>query len=184
MIAIMSSETEFLLEGLRGRERAFATGESVFYVGDAVRLVHVVRRGVVHLVRPQDNGTALILQRAGAGSILAEASVYSALYHCDARAETPAVTWSVARDALRQRLAESPDCAQAWSRHLAHEVQRARLQAEILSLKTVAARLSAWIAWNGSLPRKGQWANIALAIGVSPEALYREIARRRKGTNS
>ena len=67
MIAIMSSETEFLLEGLRGRERAFATGESVFYVGDAVRLVHVVRRGVVHLVRPQDNGTALILQRAGAG---------------------------------------------------------------------------------------------------------------------
>ena len=113
-----------------------------------------------------------------------EASVYSARYHCDACAETPAVTWAVLRRDLRKRLAENQDVSNSWAEHLAREVQRARLHAEILSLKTVAARLSAWIGWNASMPRKGEWSNVALEIGVSPEALYREIARRRAGSNT
>jgi CRP/FNR family transcriptional regulator, dissimilatory nitrate respiration regulator len=58
-------------------------------------------------------------------------------------------------------------------------VQSARLRAEVLALKTVTARLDAWIAWNGPLPGKGKWMTIAGEIGVSPEALYREIAKRR-----
>jgi CRP/FNR family transcriptional regulator, dissimilatory nitrate respiration regulator len=184
MIAIMSSKSATLLDGLAGRELAFATGEPVFHLGDAVRLVHLVRAGIVHLVRHQQDGTALILQRAEPGSILAEASVYSARYHCDARAETAAVTWAVKCRDLHERLAERPDFSQSWAEHLAQEVQRARLHAEILSLKTVAARLSAWMAWNGALPQKGQWTIVAQEIGVSPEALYREIAKRRRGTNS
>ena len=129
------------------------------------------------LVRYQDDGAALILQRAEAGSILAEASVYSDRYHCDARAESAAVTWAVARKDLRHHLESRPDSS-AWSRHLAHEVQRARLHAEILSLKTVEARLSAWMTLNGALPAKGQRRRVADEIGVSSEALYREIAKR------
>ena len=85
----------------------------------------------------------------------------------------------MSRSAFCKRLAESSAFAQAWVRHLAHEVQQARMHAEIVSLKTVAARLNAWIAWNGDLPRKGEWAALAVQIGVSPEALYRELARRR-----
>ncbi len=180
MIAIMFSELAAVLDGLPGRELDFRPGAPVFHLGDAVRLVHVVRAGVVHLIRYQEDGSALILQRAGAASILAEASVYSTRYYCDARAEIAAVTWAVPRDELRYRLAENPEFSQAWARHLAHEVQRARLHAEILSLKSVKARLSAWIAWNGALPRKGLWSNVANEIGVSPEALYREIAKRQR----
>ena len=59
--------------------------------------MHFVRRGAIHLVRTQEDGAALILQRARAGAILAEASVYSDRYHCDARAESDAVTWAVAQ---------------------------------------------------------------------------------------
>src|SRR5579863_4100119 len=179
MIAIMLTELSSFLQGLRGKEYAFATGAAVFHLGDPIRLVHFVRRGAIHLVRHQESGEALILQRARAGSILAEASVYSDRYHCDARAETDAMTWAVARKELRRRLEASPEFSQAWARHLAHEVQRARLHAEILSLKTVAARLSAWLAWNDVLPEKGQWRRIADEIGVSAEALYRELANRR-----
>ena len=157
MIAIMSEELGSLLQGLRGRECAFAAGASVFHLGDPIRLVHFVQRGTIHLVRHQDDGAALILQRAQAGSILAEASVYSESYHCDARAQTGAATWAVARKDFRRRLESKPEASQAWARHLAHEVQRARLQAEILSLKTVGARLRAWTIWNGALPGKGQW---------------------------
>jgi hypothetical protein len=58
-------------------------------------------------------------------------------------------------------------------------VQRARAQVEIVSLKKVSERLDAWLALSGDLPPKGQWHRLASEIGVTPEALYREIARRR-----
>ena len=176
----MSEPLETLLGHIPGREAAFRAGETLFHLGDAVRLVHFVRRGTVHLVRHREDGSVLILQRARPGSVLAEASVYSARYHCDARAETDAVTWAMSRNTLRGQLAARPDLADAWAGRLAGEVQRARLHAEILSLKTVAARLTAWLAWNGSLPAKGQRSLLAREIGVSPEALYREIAQRRR----
>ncbi len=132
------------------------------------------------LFRCQDNGTALILQRAGPNSILAEASLYSASYHCAARAEVAAVTWAIPRAGLLARIEEDAELAIVWARHLAHEVQQARLQSEILSLKTVAARLDAWVSWHRSLPARGHWSTLAHEIGVSPEALYREIALRRR----
>ncbi len=175
---IMSAEMDSLLQGLRGCECEFAAGASVFHLDDPVRVVHFVRRGAIHLVRRQEDGAALILQRARAGSILAEASVYSDRYHCDGVAESYAATWAVARKDLRRRLEANPEFSRVWARHLALEVQRARLHAEILSLKTVAARLRAWIFWNGALPEKGQRRRIADEIGVSPEALYRELAKR------
>ena len=81
---------------------------------------------------------------------------------------------------IRALLLRSPEFSEAWARHLAHEAQKARLKAEILSLKTVAARLDAWIISNdGHVPGKGEWKAVASQIGVSPEALYREIAKHR-----
>jgi CRP-like cAMP-binding protein len=77
-------------------------------------------------------------------------------------------------------LHEDPALAAAWAQHLALEIQRARAHAEILSLKTVAERVDAWITLNdGTLLPKGSWRRVASEIGVSPEALYRELARRR-----
>lgn len=179
MIAIMSDLIAAVTR-LPGRELRFAVGETLFHLGDRVRLLHIVREGSVHLIRHQEDGSALVLQRARKEAVLAEASLWATTYHCDARAETAAVTWVVGRDEVRRQIAGDPILAAAWAGHLALEVQLARLRAEILSLKTVAARLNAWLTWNGSLPRKGERSFLALEIGVSPEALYREIARRRR----
>jgi hypothetical protein len=50
-----------------------------------------------------------------------------------------------------------------------------------VSLKTVAERLDAWLALHDDgLPPKGQRLRVASEIGVTPEALYRELARRRE----
>jgi CRP-like cAMP-binding protein len=180
MIIIMSSDLTSLLEGLPHRELSFAAGAPVFHLGDIVKRVYLVRSGTIHLIRHQDDGSSLILQRARAGAILAEASVYSSRYHCDARAESVTIAWSLAKSDLRRRLSETPELRDAWAQHLTREVQRARLLAEILSLKTVSARLEAWIGMHGALPNKGSWSIIAQEIGVSPEALYREIGQRRR----
>jgi CRP/FNR family transcriptional regulator, dissimilatory nitrate respiration regulator len=180
MIPIMPIELENHLRHLRARPHVFGPGQYLFHLGDPIRVIHFVRSGLAHLIRGQNDGAALVLQQAGAGSILAEASFCSDHYHCDAIAirEIHSLAYGVAE--FRARLRSAPDFADAWARHLAHELQNARLHAEILSLRTVAGRLDAWLAWRGgALPAKGDWRTIANEIGVSPEALYREIAKRR-----
>ena len=181
MIAIMFAELEPMLSGLPARELSFATGQSLFHLGDPVQVMHFVETGAVQLARHHADGAELILQRAGPGSILAEASLYSQVYHCDATAVGPARTRVVRAADLRRRLLAKPEFSDVWARRLARELQSARLRAEFLSLKTVARRLDAWIAWkDGVLPGKGEWKAIAGQLRVSPEALYREIAKRRK----
>jgi CRP-like cAMP-binding protein len=111
---------------------------------------------------------------------LAEASLYSETYHCDAVASGPAVTRVYSKAGLKRLLSNSPEISDIWANFLAQELQRTRLRSEILSLKTVAERLDAWIVWHGdSMAEKGQWKLVANQIGVSPEALYREVAKRR-----
>jgi len=180
MIVIMLRSIEPYLQGLRARQQHFEAGRRLFHRGDPVTDMHFVLAGSIHLVRYQRDGSVLILQRAGPGSILAEASLYSGTYHCDAVAFGAADTRVYAKSGLKKLLAKSPEFGNVWASRIAQELQRARLRSEILSLKTVAERLDAWIAWNGdSVPRKGEWKLVANEIGVSPEALYREIAKRR-----
>jgi CRP/FNR family transcriptional regulator, dissimilatory nitrate respiration regulator len=84
MIIIMLRSIEPYLKGLRARPQHFESGQSLFRRGDPATDMHFVLTGAVHLVRYQSDGSVLILQRAGPGSILAEASLYSGTYHCDA----------------------------------------------------------------------------------------------------
>ena len=180
MIVIMLQSIEPYLKGLRARQQHFESGRALFHRGDPVTDMHFVLTGSIHLVRYQSDGSVLILQRAGPGSILAEASLYSGTYHCDAVAFGAADTRVYAKAGLKKLLAKSPEFSNVWANYLAQELQRSRLRSEVLSLRTVAERLDAWIAWNGGkLPDKGEWKLVASQIGVSPEALYREIAKRR-----
>jgi CRP-like cAMP-binding protein len=81
---------------------------------------------------------------------------------------------------MAEALRSDAGFAARWAAYLAEQVQAARLRAELLSRKTVAARLDGWLGWHGGvLPPKGEWKSLAAEIGVSPEALYRELGRRR-----
>lgn len=180
MTSIMSGELEDIFRDFSARELHFAAGQFLFHLGDPVKVLHLVRKGAVHLARRQADGSTVILQRAGPGSVLAEASLYSDTYHCDATALLPTHAFIFSKDDLQSRLRKSPEFSNIWARHLARELQRTRMQAEILALKTVAERFDAWLAWSDAdFPRKGEWKIVANQIGVSPEALYREIGKRR-----
>lgn len=184
MIAIMSDPLEALW-GDKARNRTLSPGEVLFRVGDAVRWLYRVETGAMRLVRPLPHGAELVIQRAGTGAILAEASLFAGAYHCDAVAEAPTLLRGVPVAQVVSALASDPALAQALARSLALEVQAARARAEIVSLKTVAARLDAWLALNGGqLPARGGWRGLAGQIGVTPEALYRELASRRSSARS
>ena len=179
MIAIMSANIFSVVASRAKAERRLERGAHLFHRNDAVRSVYVVIDGCLELTRFHEGGAPLVLQRAGPGTFLAEASVYSDAYHCDAVAVEPSTVRGLARDGFLDLLAETPRAAELWSAHLAREVQAARYRCEILARKTVSERLDGWLAWHGDrLPEKGRWKSVAEQIGVSPEALYRELAKR------
>lgn len=180
MIAIMSKSLFERLLTLAKREQQLAIGRVLFRVDDPVVSLFLVTAGEVRLVRALPHGFQLTLQRAGTGSVFAEASLFADRYHCDALAAEGSAVRAVPITKARAALERDPALAAALMRHLAGEVHRTRTRAEILSLKSVAARLDAWMAFNGGkLPRKGRWHQAASEIGVTPEAFYRELARRR-----
>jgi CRP-like cAMP-binding protein len=176
MISIMS---EFDALWTSARLVSLKRGGSLFRAGDPVRSMFRVNTGSVGLERSLPNGTFLILQTARPGSMLAEASLFAPRYHCDATAQQDSIVARIPKAKVIEALAD-PLFALPLIQKMAQDVQATRMRAEILALRTVAERLEAWLLFNGpGLPAKGRWRTLAAELAVSPEALYREIAKRR-----
>ena len=179
MIAIMSMDIPAFFETSGTFERRVPAGAYLFHQNSKVENLFLVTAGEIQLVRHQTGGAALVLQRAFPGAVVAEASAFAATYHCDAIVRSDACVRGISRRRFLDLFRTDPKLSEAWAARLAREVQTTRLRSEILALRTVTERLDAWLAWHGTLPPKGEWHQIARQIAVSPEALYREIARRR-----
>lgn len=179
MILIMSADHRCLFTASQTTDRRLQPGEALFFAGDPVTHLALVTEGCVQLLRRTREGATVILQAAGPGDILAEASAYSALYHCGAEAAEPSVVRLLPVSACRAALHQDPVLAEAWAAHLAHSVQAARLRAEIRTLRKVSDRVDAWLGEGRALPGKGKLQDLAAELGVTREALYRELARRR-----
>jgi len=179
MIAIMSELTDTLAP-LFGGHVELQSGATLFRCGDPVRFLHLVESGCVHLVRYGEDGSAAVMQRASAGNVLAESSVFAKRYHCDALVVSDCRLRTVEIATIRSAFARDTRLLEALAQHLAYEVMRTRSRVEILARWTVEERLDGWFALNGGgLPPKGAWRAVAEDIGVSPEAFYRELQRRR-----
>jgi CRP/FNR family transcriptional regulator, dissimilatory nitrate respiration regulator len=180
MIAVMSRNFRSFLSSLPGTSRGYARGQLIFERDDPVDNLFVVDSGEVHLLRRQEDGAEFILQRATAGTVLAEASLTTPRYHCAAMAVSDAAMTAYPRAGVLNLIRMDSDVAMALVMHLGREVRNTRLRAEVASLRKVSDRLDAWLAWNDNrLPERGGLGQLAREIGVSAEALYRELAKRR-----
>jgi CRP-like cAMP-binding protein len=168
------------LAPLLSADIAVSPDTALFHKDDPVCHLYVVRSGAAHLVRYGETGALAVMQRATAGSVLAESSVFSMHYHCDGLVVAEGAVARADMAKVRIALRDDPALHDALTRHLAREVQRTRSRLELLSCKTVEDRLNGWLALNGGLlPPRGLWRTVAEDIGVSPEALYRDLQRRR-----
>ncbi|OYX41276.1 MAG: hypothetical protein B7Z02_16275 [Rhodobacterales bacterium 32-67-9] len=179
MIGIMSVDHTRLFSLPLATERRLQLGEALFFAGDPVLQMALITEGRVRLLRRTVEGVDVILQSAGPGDVLAEASAYSAVYHCGAEAAEPATVRLFPVEEFRRTLRDDLVLAEAWAAHLARSVQAARLRAEIRTLRKVSERVDAWLGEGRALPDKGHWQDLAAELGVTREALYRELARRR-----
>ena len=174
---VMDDFTAMVFSGAEPME--LPSGAYLFHAQDKVRFVHLIEDGKICLERVQSTGKVTCFQRAEQGDVLAEASVYADEYHCDARVLEDVRLRRLKKADFTSLLRNDPNLAETWAARLARTVQTTRLVSEIRSFKTVGDRLDAWLGDFRELPSKGQWHSLAHELAVSPEALYRELAKRR-----
>lgn len=137
-----------------------------------------VSQGEVVLQRLGAQGEIVVLQRTQHGFI-AEASLHSTRYHCDAVVTRSGEVVSIPLEAIRKALHSDPDFAGRWIAMLNQEVKRLRAQCERLSKKGVKERLLHLIETegnNGQLALGSDLKSLAAELGVTHEALYRAVA--------
>lgn len=157
-------------------------GMRLFPQGKKPEHMFYVTSGEVVLQRIGMQGEVVVLQRARQ-SFVAEASVQSQSYHCDAVVSVAAELVAMPVELVRQALMFDQDFAMRWMAMLNRELKRLRAQCARLSLKGVKERLLHLIESEGHLGRLPLGAglkSIALELGVSHEALYRTVAEMEK----
>lgn len=153
-------------------------GERLFVQGHTpVRMFYAVG-GEVVLQRLGIQGENVVLQRVRQGFV-AEASLQSPSYHCEAVMTSAGELIALPIDAVRQALLDDSAFAIRWITMLNQELKRLRAQCERLFLMSVKDRVLHLIETEGeggSLRIKASLKSIAAEIGVTHEALYRTLA--------
>lgn len=158
--------------------RSCARGDVLFKQGKKPAHMLFVSHGEVVLQRLGAQGETVVLQRTRQGFI-AEASLHSARYHCDAVVTRSGEIVSIPLDAIKEALFSDPAFAIRWITTLNQEVKRLRAQCERLTTKGVKERLLHLIETEGnkgSLVIASNLKSLAAELGVTHEALYRAVA--------
>src|SRR6266851_1853019 len=124
-----------------GVERALEAGQVLFRTGQRTAGLYEVITGNVRLVRVDRAGREAVLHVAVAGEALAEASLFSPAYHCDAIATTDAVVRLYPKTAVLAAFERNPKAAQAFMAMLAHRVMSLRTRLELRNIHSARDRV-------------------------------------------
>lgn len=163
-------------------ERRLGPGEVLFRSGEKTRGLYEVLKGKMRLVRVDRGGREAVLQLASAGDTLAEASLFSSDYHCDAIATTDAVVRLYPKPILLSELKHDPKRMQAFTAMLARQVMMLRTRLERRNIHSAHDRVLHFLAVNAEADGRtvtlgGTIKELAADLGLTHEALYRTLAR-------
>src|SRR6478736_700837 len=105
-------------------------GEPLFRLGDKTLGLCEVVAGRVRLARVDRSGREIVLHVAGPGETVAEASLFSPQYHCDAIANTDAIVRVYPKREVLAVFEKNSKAAQAFAETLAHQVMSLRTRLE------------------------------------------------------
>lgn len=148
-------------------------GAALFRQGDIARAMFFVLSGAVQLVRHTHEGHCVVIHRATAGTLFAEASLFSDVYHCDAVASEQTVVVRLAKTNILEHLSGDPAFAGALLKRFANDVQAHRRHLEVLSIKKAEDRVFAALL---SFGQNGNVMAFAAFIGLTHEATFRALA--------
>lgn len=162
-------------------DRKLKAGEALFRLGDKSAGLCEVISGRVRLARVDRAGHEIVLHVAGPGEIVAEASLFSPHYHCDAIASTAAVVRVYPKQAMLAAFEKEPKAAQAFTATLARQVMKLRTRIEQRNIRSARERVRHYLGANAGADGRtvalaGTLKDLAAELGLTHEALYRTLA--------
>ena len=162
-------------------DRKLKAGEALFRLGDKTAGLFEIIAGRVRLARVDRAGHEIVLHVAGRGETLAEASLFSPAYHCDAIASTDALVRIYPKPALLAAFDKDPKAAQAFTATLARQVMNLRTRIEQRNIRSARERVRHFLKLNvgvdgRTVALRGTLKDLAAELGLTHEALYRTLA--------
>jgi CRP-like cAMP-binding protein len=162
-------------------ERKLKAGEALFRLGDKATGFYEVVSGRVRLVRVDRVGRETVLHVAGPAETLAEASLFSGHYHCDAVANTDATVRVYPKRQVVSAFEKDPKALKTFTAMLAHQVMSLRARLQQRNIRSARERVRQFLALNigpdgRSVELHGTLKDLAAEIGLTHEALYRALA--------
>jgi CRP-like cAMP-binding protein len=162
-------------------DRKLKSGEALFHLGDKTAGFYEVLAGRVRLARVDRAGREIILYVAGAGETIAEASLFSPAYQCDAIASSDALVRLYPKAAVLSCFEKNRKAAQAFTVMLARQVMNLRTRLEQRNIRSARERVRHFLAIStntgaGTIELRGTMKDLAAELGLTHEALYRTLA--------
>lgn len=162
-------------------DRKLKSGETLFHLGDKTTGFYEIIAGRVRMARVDRSGREVILFIAGPGEIIAEASLFSPAYHCDAIASTDAVVRLYPKAAMLAAFDRDAKSAQAFTATLAHQVMNLRTRIAQRNIRSARERVRHFLSLNADADGRGvelpgTLKDLAAELGLTHEALYRTLA--------
>lgn len=160
--------------------RRVEAGAALFRQGTRTFGVFRLVSGRIRLVRATLSGTQVPMHTVRPGQLFAEASLFSARYHCDAIATRTSEVLVYSKAELTSRFKEHGDDLWAFAAALAHHVQALRTGLELRQIRSARDRvlrsLELRCGASGTVKMDGTLKQLAEEIGLTHEALYRALA--------
>jgi CRP/FNR family transcriptional regulator, dissimilatory nitrate respiration regulator len=162
-------------------DRKLKSGETLFRLGDKTAGLCEVISGRVRLARVDRAGHEIVLHVAGPGETLAEASLFSSAYHCDAIASSNAVVRIYPKAAMLGAFEKDSNAARAFTATLARQVMNLRTRIEQRNIRSARERVRHFLAVSAgadgrTVELRCSLKDTAAEIGLTHEALYRTLA--------
>jgi CRP/FNR family transcriptional regulator, dissimilatory nitrate respiration regulator len=163
----------------RTRSETVAARAHLFRQGDPVTSIFLVESGCVRLERCTATGATVVLHTASAGEMLAEAALFSDVYHCNAVALKAARVRIYDKHTLLAALKPGSP-AYALLAMVAHQLMQARQRLEWRNVRSAQERVMLYLGLktdrNGEFKAKVALQDIAAELGLTREAFYRALA--------
>ena len=166
--------------GLAATTLRLAAGAALFRQGTRTLGLFRVLSGRVRLVRLTPGGTEVPMHTAVAGELFAEASIFSAHYHCDAIALQDCEILVYPKAELTRHLLEKPEMLWAFTAEMARRTQDLRTRLEVRQIRSAPDRVLQFLRLrcdaDGNWSPPGTLKQWAQELGLTHEALYRALA--------
>jgi CRP-like cAMP-binding protein len=168
-----------------GTERTLEAGETLFRQGTRTVGLYEIVRGKVRLARFDRSGREVVLYTATPGQTIAEASLFSPTYHCNAIATTDAVVRLYPKAKVMAELQDDPEAARSLMAMFARQVMTLRTSLEQRNIRSARDRVRHYLAVNlgadgRTVDLAGSIKELAAQLGLTHEALYRTLSDMQK----